>query len=268
MGIITISRGSYSMGREVAEGLAYNLGYECISREILIETSSQFNIPETKLFHAIHDAPSVLDRFTRGKKKYITFIREALLNHLKNDNVVYHGFAGHFFIKDVPNILKVRIIADLEDRIREAMKREDVTDEKGARKLIEKLDKERRKWSMKLYGIDTRDPSLYDIVLHIDNFKVNDAVEVLTDIARRPIFQTTEETQKAINDRYLAARAEEALIDKFPDAEVECKDAVAFVKIEASLSQEQQVSEKIRNILGTIDELKDARVNVLPFGTE
>lgn len=268
MGIITISRGSYSMGKEVAEKLAHSLGYECISREILIETSCQFNIPETKLFHAIHDAPSVLDRFTHGKKKYIAFIREALLNHIKNDNVVYHGFAGHFFIKDVPNILKVRIIADLDDRIREVMKREDVTDEKGARKLIEKLDEERRKWGMKLYGIDTRDPSLYDVVFHIDNFKVDDVVEVLTDIARRPIFQTTEETQKLIHDRYLTARVERTLIDSFPDATVECRDGVAYVKIERALSAEPQVSKKIKNILGTIDELKDARVNVIPSGTE
>ena len=33
--------------------------------------------------------------------------------------------------------------------------------------------------------------SLYDIVLHIDNLKVDDAVEILADIAQRPCFQTT-----------------------------------------------------------------------------
>jgi hypothetical protein len=39
MAIITISRGSYYRGREVAEKLAAKLGYECISREILLEAS-------------------------------------------------------------------------------------------------------------------------------------------------------------------------------------------------------------------------------------
>ena len=30
MGVITISRGSYSKGKEIAEKLANNLGYECV----------------------------------------------------------------------------------------------------------------------------------------------------------------------------------------------------------------------------------------------
>src|SRR6056297_130603 len=145
MGVITISRGTYSKGKEVAEKLANILEYDCISRDILLESSSQFNIPETKLIRAIHDAPSVFDRFTHGKKKYIAFIREAFLNHIKNDNIVYHGLAGHFFIKDIPNILKVRIIANLEDRVKEEMNRENIT-EKEARYLLKKDDDERIKW--------------------------------------------------------------------------------------------------------------------------
>jgi hypothetical protein len=33
--IITISRGSYSKGREIAEKVAERLGYECLSRDLL-----------------------------------------------------------------------------------------------------------------------------------------------------------------------------------------------------------------------------------------
>ena len=124
MSIITISRGSYSRGKEVAEKVAAALGYECISREILLEASEQFNIPEIKLVRAIHDAPSILERFTYGKEKYVAYIKAALLKHVQKDNVVYHGLAGHYFLQEIPHVLKVRIIADLEDRIAEEMKRE------------------------------------------------------------------------------------------------------------------------------------------------
>lgn len=55
MSIVTIARGSYSRGKEVAERLAKKLGYECISREILLEASKEFNIPEIKLVRASHD---------------------------------------------------------------------------------------------------------------------------------------------------------------------------------------------------------------------
>ena len=54
----------------VAERLAERLGYECLSRDVLLEASDQFNIPEIQLVHAIEDAPSILDRLTRGKERY------------------------------------------------------------------------------------------------------------------------------------------------------------------------------------------------------
>ena len=113
MPIITISRGSYSRGKEVAEKLAQDLGYECISRDILLQASNEFNLPEIKLIRALHDAPSVLDRFTYGKERYVAYIRSALLTYAQQDNLVYHGLAGHFLLQGIPHVLKVRILADL-----------------------------------------------------------------------------------------------------------------------------------------------------------
>jgi len=168
MSIITISRGSYSYGRETAEKVAQRLGYDCISRDILIEASKDFNIPEIKLFHAIHDAPSIFDPISFRKEKYMAYIESGILRNLKKDNVVYHGFAGHFFVKDIAHVLKVRIIADMQERISILMKRDRVS-RKKAIQCIHKLDKQRSKWSRKLYGIETSDPSLYDLVLHIHN---------------------------------------------------------------------------------------------------
>ena len=114
MPIITISRGSYSRGKEVAEELAQKLGYEIISRDILLEASETFNIPEIKLIRAIHDAPSILERFTYGKERYVAYIQSTLLKHVQKDNVVYHGLAGHYFLRGISHVIKVRILADLE----------------------------------------------------------------------------------------------------------------------------------------------------------
>ena len=266
MGIITISRGSYSKGKETAEKLARELGYECVSRDILLEASTHFNIPEVKLVRAIHDAPSFFDRFKHGKEKYILFFREAFLEHIQRDNVVYHGLAGHFFIKGIAGILKVRIIANIEDRIKEEMRREKIS-EKEARYILKKDDEERRKWGMYLYGIDTKDSSLYDVVFHIDNLKVNDAVEALAGISRRPCFQTTAESMMKIKDSYLTAKAHAALFDKLPAVEVKCRKGVINVKIETALSLEDEVTATIQDALQDIDDIKAVRVNVVPFDT-
>ncbi len=264
MSIITISRGSYSRGKEVAEKAAQELDYQCVSREILLEASEQFHIPEVKLVRAIHDAPSVFDRFTYGKEKYIAYLRAALLKWVQKDNIVYHGLAGHFFLQDIPHVLKVRVIADLEDRVKEEMKRENISAEE-ARYILKKDDDERRKWGLQLYGHDTRDSSLYDLVVQIKTKKVDDAVNLILYAARMPCFQTTPESQKIIDDMTLAAELKAALVEEFPTSEVTAKDGIALVKIEAPLSRQEKTTTAIKKIAETIDGVKEVRVHVIPL---
>lgn len=73
MAIITISRGSYSKGKEVAVQVAEELGCRCIAREVILDASKEFDIPEIRLVRAIHDAPSILERLTGGRKNTLPF---------------------------------------------------------------------------------------------------------------------------------------------------------------------------------------------------
>ena len=265
MSVITISRGSYSRGKEVAEKVAQILNFECISREILIEASEHFHINEIKLVRAIHDAPSVLDRFTHGKEKYVSYIRAALLEHVKKDNIVYHGLAGHFFLQNISHVLKVRVIADIEDRVKEEMERENISAEE-ARYIIKKDDNERRKWSLKLYGHDTWDSNLYDLVVHIKTKSVDDAVDLVLHASRFPCFQTTHESQKMVDDLALAAEVKAVLVNVFPNSETSAKDGVVLVTIEAPVIQEEQITNKIKSIIhGKVTGFKEVRVHIIPF---
>jgi cytidylate kinase len=256
--IVIISRGSFSHGKEVAEKLAAKLGYACISREILLEASKHFNIPEMRLARAIHDAPSILDRFTYGKDRYVTYIREALLHHFQKDNVVYHGLAGHFFVQDIPHVLKVRIIADPEDRVAEEVKLEGIAAEK-AREFLKKDDEERYRWSYHLYGIDTRDPSLYDMVLHINGITIEIAVDIMQYTVGQPRFRTTPKSQKAMNDLLLAAQVQAALIEEMPSARVRVENDELVVRMGVAWGEDQKLIAKVDQI---IDEVGGVKVKV------
>jgi cytidylate kinase len=263
MSIITISRGSYSRGKEIAEKVAAKLGYECISRDILLETSTEFNIPEIRLTRAIHDAPSVLDRFTYGKEKYVAYIKSAILRHVQKDNVVYHGLAGHFFLQHVPHILKVRIIADMEDRVLEEMRREKVSAEK-ARYNLKKDDEERRKWSMHLYGADTSDSMLYDMVIHIKTITVDDAVEILIQTIKKPSFQTTPESQKILNDLLLAAQVQAVVVNAYSTAKVIAREGNIFISnVETNLLMERGAIAEVTNMVRKIPGVKEVTVNTV-----
>lgn len=197
MSVIVISKGSYSHGGEVARRVAQRLGLDCISRDILIDASKKFNISELRLIRAYEDAPSFLEKYTFGREKYIKYIKAAILNELAKGNTIYHGFAGHFFVSDISHVLKVRIIADMEERIAYMMKRENVSKE-DAGQLVKKVDEERTKWSLKLYGIDTWDSRLYDLVINIGKVTIDHAVDLVCQTVQLKAFQPTTESQKQI----------------------------------------------------------------------
>lgn len=207
MTIITISRGSYSRGVEIAEMIAERVGYRCLARDVLIEASKEFNIPEIKLTQALEDSPSFFERFTQEKKKYISYIHIALINHFKADNIVYHGLAGHFFVKGIPHVLKVRIIADPEYRIKFVMNRDQVTRDKAI-DFLDKIDSSRRKWAQYLYGINIEDPSLYDMVINTEKLSLESAVDMICKVATWEKFQTTPESQNEIDNLALSLKVE------------------------------------------------------------
>jgi cytidylate kinase len=263
MAIITISRGSYTKGKEIAEKVADRLSYRCISRDVLLETSEHFNIPEIRLARALHDAPSVLERFTHGRQTYMAFIERTFLESVMEDNVVYHGLAGHFFLRGLSHALKVRIIADLDLRVSEEMEREGIS-RSEAQALLKKDDYERRRWSLALYGIDTRDPILYDLTINICNLTVDCAVEMISHAAQGPCFKTTEASQKTMEALVLAAKVRSVLVSKWPNAHISSRDGDAYIDIEAPLIHEVPLSEEITAVVKTIPEVRDVKVNVRP----
>jgi cytidylate kinase len=264
MAVITISRGSYSRGKEVAEKVAERLGYQCISRDLLLEVSKDYNIPEIKLVHAIHDAPGILNRLNHKSEKYIAFIKSALLNRLKDDNIVYHGLAGHFFVKDVPHALKVRVLSDMEDRVRLEMERKGI-DENQASRMLEKDDNQRREWSQELYGIDTADPFLYDLVVHIKQVTVDDAVDMICDTVSKEHFKTTPESQRQIENLALSAAIHKALIDVEPDIKVCVDNHTAYIETEAAIGAEESLVEDVRGVAETFDGISDVQIKCHPI---
>ena len=262
MSCITISRGSYSYGKEIAEKVAAKLGYECVERDALLDASETFNIPEIKLVEAIRDAPSILGRFTYGKEKYISYIQAALLNKMQKDNIVYHGLAGHFFLKNISHVLKVRIIADLEDRIANKMKLEGDLSREAIQRLIKKDDEERIKWSQHLYGIDSRDASLYDLVIHIKIITVDDAVDIICDTTRLKRFQTTPESQQAMNDLVTAASVKAALVQSVPDVTVSCSRGKVQVSFHDRKYSKDSINSELEKITKTIKGIEKIEIRV------
>jgi hypothetical protein len=266
MAIITISRGSYSKGKEVAEGVAARLDYRCMSREILLDASERFSVPEVRLLHAMHDGPSVLERFGHGTASYIAYVRSALLDAVRKDDVVYHGLAGHILLSEIGSVLRVRIIADLETRISMVSERENIG-RSEARKMISRIDQERRKWSRRLYGVNPWDPSLYDLVISIDKIGVQGAVDLICQAAAQEPFVLSDGAKREIEDLALAVSVESHLLDADQNVHVTSEYGNVLVYTTETGLGAGRFEEKVRWLASNIEGINNIEVRTRPGRT-
>ena len=231
MPIITISRGCYSHGKEIAERVAAVLGYELVSKEILLEASEACHIPEKRLSASIHDAPGILERMIHSHERqhYLDCIQSALLDHVKNDNVVYHGMAGHLFLDGIRHAIKIRVIAEMEDRVALVCKTSNIPRNKAIA-LIDAEDRQREDWYHSVYKKNMNDPRFYDMVLCIGRLTIDDASELICAAAARESFRATAQSRADLNDLFLASHVRSTLAD-LCEADIAVSGGVVKVKI-------------------------------------
>ena len=220
MAVVTISRGSASGGRLLAEKLGERLGYEIVSREDAVHEAARFGASEESLQEALLKPPTFWDRFKHERRRYLAFVQAALCERAQKDRIVYHGNAGHLLLQGVPHVLCIRLIATMPFRIRMVMERQHLSRE-AAIQCIERADRQRRDWTRFLYGKDWLDPLLYDLVLNLKTMSVDTAAEIAASAAQREEFQPTEASRKAMDDLVLASRVRAALAANETTASVE-----------------------------------------------
>jgi hypothetical protein len=174
--------------------------------------------------------------------------------------LVYHGLAGHLLLKGVTHVLKVRIIADLDDRITAEMEREKISEEQ-ARSLLLEDDQERRKWTKNLYGVDPWDCSLYDLVVHIHKLRVPDAVDFICQAASREPFKTTEASQQKMDDLALACQVKAALVDHYFDVAINSEYGNVVIYTKAGDRLAHKLQDRVKSLVQEIEGINNLEVH-------
>ena len=233
MSIITISRGSLSGGRALAERLADRLGYRCISSEGLIEAATKYGVPEPKLSEVFDKTPSFWERLTKSRRLYLIFIQAAMCELAQQGRLVYHGQGGQQLLKGVNHVMKVRLIAPLEYRIKAAMEREGLPSREAGIQYLQQVDEERLRRMRYLFNVDWRDPVLYDVVLNIEHMSLETAADVVIYMAQHPEYQPTPASEKKLNDLALGCRVKASLaahpLTSGIDVEVRADDGIVWM---------------------------------------
>jgi cytidylate kinase len=267
MPIITISRGSFSGGKMLAECLAGRLGYRCIDRDQIIRKAASWGVSQEDLRTAIEKPPSFMGQSQHTKYAYLAFIQAALADEVRSGAAIYHGLAGHLLLGRGPHVLRTRIIAGMEFRIAKVQDRLKL-DRKDAIAHIEKKDDERRKWTQFLYGKDWRDASLYDLVINLEQMNLDEACELISTAARLKCFQFTPECERAIADLALASfvKANLAMNLATSDLQFDITAQGGSVVIKGDIDNPSQ-AKKIRALAQAVPGVKEVNLDQLALTT-
>lgn len=238
MAIITISRGSATGGLLLAEGLSKTLNYKLVRREDILQGTAKFGIAAAKLEKFLFGPPTFSDDFKHDIRNYIAFFQAALCEYIQEDDVIYLGNVGHLLLRDIACVLRIRLIAPPEFRIKKLIEREQMTAEQASA-YIDKIDAQRRAWTLFLYGVDWLDPALYDLTLNLESMNIDTAVEIAATAAKHKRLSETVQCFESFDNILLASRtrAELAADPRMAsfEIEVEADATTATVYLEGNL---------------------------------
>jgi cytidylate kinase len=207
--IITISRGSLSGGKALAGCLADRLGYPILGREVLLEAAESMGVSEEVFREKFEAAPGLWARLTREREKYTLAMQTSLAEWCTRGDLVYHGLSGQFLLKELPGVLKVRLVAPLDMRVKAFMDTHPLVSHAETESFIRNVDQERSRWCRLMYGADLTDPSHYDMTVNLKRLSLESACAVITEAVAQPRYRITAEVETELFA--FAARCRERL---------------------------------------------------------
>jgi len=261
--IITISRGTMSGGRALAECLSEQLQYPVVAREVIREAASELDVSEEELSRAMERAPRLWSRHTSARRLYITTVQAALAEHVVGGELVYHGRAGQMLLAGLPAVLRVRLTAPISARVRTLMEAERM-DADSAEEYIRHVDAARARWVKMMYGEDIEDPALYDLVINLRTLSVSAACDMVTRAIERPDFAITADVKAKLTDFRTACRVRATLASaretRALDLQIEAHGGVVHVSGSAPVLKSGQVGDEIAEIARSVPGVEDVRL--------
>jgi len=181
--VMTISRRMGSGARVVAAKLAEELGWSLWDKD-LIEAVAEDAHVSRRVVEAFDErsvseveslARSMLGDHEMGGFLYARHLAHAVASIAKLGNAIILGRGANFLL---PNALNVRIDASDRYRVANMMSYEQMTHE-AAEEKIKRSDRERQEFLTKVFGRERIEHARYDLTIWMDEFRPDDAVEIL-----------------------------------------------------------------------------------------
>lgn len=249
MSVVAAFSGIHCGAEALMERLVASTGLSLLGDDRVSERASRLSgMPEAKIARAFSSRTSVFNKFTREKERSIAFLRLAVAEILREEDLVIFGYSSQLVPSTLSHVLRLCLIADMKSRLASAAQAQGL-EEKDALKVIRRDDEERALWVESLWKVkDPWDPTLYDMVLPTDKRSLEEAVDLIRQTLARDVLQPTPSSRRAVADFHLAAQVEVALAREGHNAEVRVRDGHVRLTIHKHVLLLSRLEEELKGI--------------------
>lgn len=211
MPVIAMTREMGSLGRDVAEGLAKELGLKLIYHEIVDSLVEKMHMPQSAVLRCLQGKANLLERLRVDMDVLSLYTAEEVFDLATQGNLMIRGWGATYLLRPVSHVVCVRLCAPIERRAKRIMERMGIDDSAIALEEVRRNDAAHASAMQRRFGVNWEDPVHYDVVLNTGRFSVADCIDQIKDLLGLPAFQETPQSRAHLANLALCAHVSAAL---------------------------------------------------------
>jgi cytidylate kinase len=212
MTIVAMNREMGSLGKDVAAGLAQELGLPVVHHEIIDSLADKMRLRKSHVVRLLDGHAGILERLTADDTSMSIYTEAELCSlAMRGAGAVIRGWGATHLLRRVPHVVRVRVCAPHALRVKRMLERLRTEDQGFVEEEIRRSDEAQGAIMRRYFNVDWTDASHYDLVLNTERVSVAQCVDEILELVRAAEFAETEASRRELADVALQSNVRAAL---------------------------------------------------------
>jgi cytidylate kinase len=190
-----------SLGKDVAAGVAARSNRKVVYQEMIEPLANKMRLRKSHVERFLEGKSGIWERLTTDKTSLSIFTADETFRFLRDGSTaVIRGWGAVHLLRNVPHVIRVRICAPLETRVQRMMERLATDNRATVEGEIQLSEEAHTAITKRHFNVNWRDAEHYDLVLCTERLSVDECVEEIESVMKRPRFQETEQSVRMVQD--------------------------------------------------------------------
>ena len=201
MPLVAMTREMGSLGKDVAAGVAARSNRKVVYHEIIEPIASKMRLRKSHVERFLDGRAGLWEKLTTDKTSLSIFTADETFRFLRDgQTAVIRGWGAVHLLRNIPHVIRVRVCAPLETRVHRMMERLATDNRETVESEIQMSEEAHSAITKRHFGVNWRDPELYDLVLCTERLSVEECVDEIDGMMRRKCFQETEDSRRMVEN--------------------------------------------------------------------